>query len=429
MRILGVGDAADLGALYLRLRDDGHEVKIHISDPMCHGTLAGLVERVDNWEAELPWIRAAGDDGLIVFENVADGRGERQDQLRRDGFNVIGSSAYGAKLEHDRSYAQRILSGLGLSVPRVWDFTSPDEACRFVTERPARYVFKANGPEDPTYVGADARGEDIKALLTLKPPRTASFILMEAIDGVEMGVGAYFNGERFLLPACLDWEHKRFFPGGLGELTGEMGTVVTYARTNRFFDLTLRKMEPLLREEGYCGYINLNTIVNEAGVWPLEFTCRFGYPGFAILDPLQRTSWGDLFRMLIRREGERFETKPGFCVGVVITTPPFPYTRANIPEPIGFPVVFDPPLTPEEERHLHYGEVGLEAGVLVTSGIYGYPMVVTGIGETIAEARDGANALARKVRVPNARYRLDIGDRLIAGDYARVEALGFLDPD
>ena len=80
MRILGVGDAADLGALYLRLRDDGHEVKIHISDPMCHGTLAGLVERVDNWEAELPWIRAAGDDGLIVFENVADGRGERQDR-------------------------------------------------------------------------------------------------------------------------------------------------------------------------------------------------------------------------------------------------------------------------------------------------------------------------------------------------------------
>ena len=54
-------------------------------------------------------------------------------------------------------------------------------------------------------------------------------------------------------------------------------------------------------------------------------------------------------------------------------------------------------------------------------------MVVTGVGATVAEARDAANGLAKKVLVPNARYRRDIGDRLIARDLARVEALGLLE--
>lgn len=62
-------------------------------------------------------------------------------------------------------------------------------------------------------------------------------------------------------------------------------------------------MTPMLAAGGYCGYINLNTIVNERGIWPLEFTCRSGYPGFAVLGPLQQTGWGELFRAMINRKG------------------------------------------------------------------------------------------------------------------------------
>ena len=47
-----------------------------------------------------------------------------------------------------------------------------------------------------------------------------------------------------------------------------MGTVVTYSRSKSFSDRTLAKMRPLLKENGYCGYINLNTIVNQKGIWP-----------------------------------------------------------------------------------------------------------------------------------------------------------------
>ena len=429
MRFLGIGDAADLASLYLRLAEDGHDIKIYIGNPLCRGTLAGLVNQVADWQSELDWVRAAGRDGCILFENVGAGRGELQDRLRDDGFNVIGSSGYGARLENDRAYAQRILGELGLPTAAVFEFAQVAEARRFIERRPARYVLKSNGSNAVTFIGRHPAGVDVSAVLAAETRYAdSSLVLMEFIEGIEIGVGAYFNGEDFLEPACLDWEHKRFFPGDLGELTGEMGTVVTYSRSKKFFEQTLAKMRPLLKENGYCGYINLNTMVNESGIWPLEFTCRFGYPGYAILDPLQRTSWADLFRLMIERNELRFETEPGFAVGIVITTPPFPYSREQVTEPIGLPVLFDD-LSSADRRNVHYGEVGLSGGVLVTSGASGYTLVVTGTGDTITGARDSANALAAKIIIPNARYRTDIGQRLLQGEFATLQAWGLLDHD
>jgi phosphoribosylamine--glycine ligase len=117
----------------------------------------------------------------------------------------------------------------------------------------------------------------------------------------------------------------------------------------------------------------------------------------------------------------------GFSVGIVLTTPPFPYPRSQVQEPVGLPVIFDGELSDEDRHNLHFCELGLEAGQLVTTGIYGWTMVVTGTGDTIALAQRRANALADRVLVPNVRYRRDIGARLIADDYARIEALDLLD--
>ena len=433
MRFLGIGDYCDLGALYLRLIEEGHEVKVSIGNPLARGTLAGMLEQTADWRRELDWIGAAGQDGIVLFEDVAKNRGELQHELRREGFNVIGGSAYGDRLENDRAYAQRVLGDAGLSIARTWEFAERTAALDFLAAHPGRYVLKFNGPDAgvDNYVGRLADGRDVRAILgklTHAEALQASLVLMEYVEGVEMGVGAYFDGSKFLMPACLDWEHKRFFPGDLGELTGEMGTVVTYGRSRRFFERTLGRIETLLRDNGHCGYVNLNTIVNDHGIWPLEFTCRFGYPGFAILTPLQQTPWGELLAGMIRKSMSQFETRPGFSVGVVLTTPPFPYPPAQVQRPIGLPVLFDGELTAEDRQHLHYCELALEGGELVTSGGYGWAMVATGVGDSIATAQRRANRLADRVLIPNVRYRRDIGARLIAGDYARVEQLQLLDP-
>jgi len=434
MRFLGIGDSCDLGALYMRLLADGHEVKVFVAEPLAQGTMAGLVEHTSSWEGELDWVKASGDQGIILFENVAQARGELQDRLRKDGFHVIGGSAYGDRLENDRAFAQRVLADIGLQTAKVVEFNEVASANKFIDEHPGRYVLKFNGPDfspNDNYVGRLSDGADVRAVLRAKSfqhqAQALGFVLMEHVDGVEMGVGAYFNGENFIGEACLDWEHKRFFPGNLGELTGEMGTIATFDRSRSFFERTLKRMTPMLAAGGYCGYINLNTIVNARGIWPLEFTCRFGYPGFAVLGPLQQTRWGELFAAMISRKGNA-AMLPGFCAAIVLTTPPFPYDRETVEEPVGLPVIFDGMLSEQDRNDLYYGEVGILDGQLVTSGLYGWTMVATAVADSIEGARGKAGALADRVIVPNVRYRRDIGTGLIEGDLARVEGFGFLDP-
>ena len=407
--------------MYLRLVSEGHEVKASISEPLAQGTMAGLVPRAERWEDELDWVRADPDGSIILFEAV--GFGELQDRLRSEGFNVIGGSAFGDRLENDRDYALGLLRHNGLHIARVRKFAHAADGIADLEQHPRRCVFKLCDSAGDTFVGRLGDGTDVAALLRVQPPRDgAPFVLMDHVAGVETGVGAYFNGERFLEPACLDWEHKRFFAGDLGELTGEMGTVATFTGSERLFEATLKPVEPLFREARHVGWVNLNTIINEEGVWPVEFTCRFGYPGFAVLEPLQAIQWSALFDLLTDPKAERFPVHPGYSTCVVLTTPPMPLSRKQVEAPIGLPLV----IGDLDPQHLHLGEVASGDHGFVTAGLYGWTAVVTGTGQTVQEATAAAYANAAKVYAPNMRYRLDIGDALINGELEMLLKWGWL---
>ncbi|HUS27400.1 MAG TPA: phosphoribosylglycinamide synthetase C domain-containing protein [Kofleriaceae bacterium] len=434
MRVLGIGDYNDLGSVYIQLAREGHEVRVHIAEPGSRDVLAGLVTTTDDWRAELPWIREAGVDGLILFEEV--GRGALQDELRRDGYHVLGGSAYGDRLEQDRAFGQKTLAGIGLTTLKTHELDNLDEGIALIQREPRQYVLKFNGSwltSDMNYVGMRADGADVISalrryrLLDPEQHEPTSFVLMDHVRGVETGLGAFFDGEKFVGPVNLDWEHKRFFPGDLGELTGEMGTVVTYRGGERLFEATLAKLAPALRQARHVGYVNLNTIINADGVWPLELTCRFGYPGFAILSALFAEPMGPMLSRVARGEAAEIKTHDGYAVGVVLTVPPFPYHHGYDELSKGIPILLDD-LNDDERANLHFGEVAMQSGELVTAGQIGYIMVVTGRGSTLEAAQRAAYRLAAKIAIPNVRYRNDIGNALRTSGLAELTRLGWLAP-
>lgn len=71
------------------------------------------------------------------------------------------------------------------------------------------------------------------------------------------------------------------------------------------------------------------SVINEQGVWPLEFTCRFGYPGFAICDALHEESWDGIFQKMFCRGDRQIKTRAGFALGVVLTYRRFPMNMAT----------------------------------------------------------------------------------------------------
>jgi phosphoribosylamine--glycine ligase len=174
-----------------------------------------------------------------------------QDQLRAEGFRVVGGSALGGRLEQERAFGQSVLREAGLAVADSVSFPHPATALEWLARHPGRYVLKHDTAGRNTFVGEHPHGADVAFML--RQAGDGRRLLMDRIEGVKVGVGAYFDGAEFMHPPCVDFEHKRFFPGDMGEMTGGMGTLASCEGAGPLFEATLGRIAPRLAEAGHVG--------------------------------------------------------------------------------------------------------------------------------------------------------------------------------
>ena len=306
---------------------EGHHVKYFIANEEERQIADGFVEKSDDWRRDANWA------DVIVFDDVL-GQGTEAQRLRRQGKLVVGGTPYTDRLEDDRAFGQEELRAAGVGIIQQKNFTSFDEAIEFVRTNPNRYVIKPSGEAQNMkgllFVGEEEDGQDVLQVLgdykRAWSDKISHFQLQRRIQGVEVATGAFFNGREFVTPICVNFEHKKLFPGDIGPSTGEMGTAVFWSEPNRIFNATLKKMESRLRDEGYVGYIDVNCIVNANGIYPLEFTARFGYPTISIQQEGLLTPMNELLHGIASGELSKLRARGGFQVGVRIVVPPFPFT-------------------------------------------------------------------------------------------------------
>ena len=399
-----------IGDIAWQVSKEGHEVRYYIKDQKESDIADGFVAKADNLEKDTEWA------DIVIFDDTL-GQGEKAQELRAIGKKVVGGTAYTDRLEDDRSFGQEELKKAGVNIIPYKEFDSFDDAIEHVAQNPGRYVIKPSGEAQNVkrrlFVGEEDDGQDVIRMLEAYKKAFSDeikiFQLQRRVTGVEVAVGAFFNGKQFIHPINVNFEHKKLFPGNLGPPTGEMGTSMFWSMPNQLFNQTLQRMETRLAEEGYVGYIDVNCIVNSNGIYPLEFTSRFGYPTISIQQAGMLTPIGQFFWDLASGNDPKLRVKSGFQIGVRIVVPPFPFDDQGTFESFSknAAIVFRKP--PADEFHIE--DVKQVNGQWVVAGTSGVILIVVGLGQTMKQAQAQVYSRIKNVLIPNMYYRTDIGDR------------------
>lgn len=434
MNILFISKDLSGADLCYRLKKEGHNVCLFVEDKDQAYNFEGLVDKTKNWKKELKWV---GKNGMIVFDST--GYGRIQDDLRKEGYSVVGGSYYGDKLEHDRQYGQKILSVCGVDIIPTINFQNVKDAICFVKKNKGPWVIKQNGHVHASfnYVSQLEDGSDTVSVLKNysrnNKKECVSIDLQKKKEGIEIGVGRYFNGNDWLGPVEINIEHKSLFNGDLGPKTYEMGTLLWYEEDekNKLFQKTLAKMKNYLQQINFHGDVDINCIVNKYKAYPLEITARFGWPATHLHEEIHLSPWGEFLKAVADGKPYDLKYKKGFGIVVLISTPPFPYiVRSRKYYPQGIDIFFKKKMNEEEMGHIHLEEVSARKNKkdlqLYISSKTGFVFHVTEIGKTVKEARKKTYKLIDQIVIPKMFYRTDIGEKFMREDMAKLKEWGWI---
>lgn len=414
MKFLLISGGGDGLGLALRLKEEGNEVAVWIREGRCKQNYDGLLRKLTKWEDFLD------KETIVLFDS--NGGGRTADRLRARGHFVACGGAFADQLELDRQVAFELMQQCGIRVPSYKAFTSWDKARSYVKEHEGRLCFKPSGEsvnQVSSYLSYDTADMlEMLELMEEKHKGKPEFLLQDFVKGYEISSEGWFNGERFMRPFNHTIERKALMNDNIGPSTRCAGNIVWACDTSPIIEQGILRMEATLREREYLGPIDLNAIVNEEGVWALEFTPRFGYEALPSLMELFTSPIGTVLSALAKGgRPSNLSLSNSIASALFVSIPPYP-TDGRPPQE-GIPIRG---FTKEDRSHLYFYDVMLDEKLhIVSTPAYGAIVTITGTGDSIVEAMQGPLETAKRAKIPNKQFRTDLTNVF-------VTALAELDP-
>ncbi|XP_063249314.1 trifunctional purine biosynthetic protein adenosine-3-like isoform X2 [Prinia subflava] len=338
------------------------------------------------------------------------------DDLRAAGVRCLGPCARAAQLASHSSSSRAFLQRHGLPTARWRAFSSPQEACRFITSTdfPARVV-RARGPAARREVTiAASKEEACRAVQEILQDRMFGemVVIEELLQGEELSCSCFTDGVTVAsLPPAQP--HKRLQDGERGPSTAGMGAYcpvpqVPEALLEQIRGSILQHIVESLRQEGaaYVGVLQTGLMLTEEGVKILNFKCQFGDPQCQVILPLLKNDFYEVIQATI--DGKLSSCMPAWsenrtAVCVVMASPGYPGDSEKGMEVTG--------LLQAQQLGLQvfHGGTALKDGRVVTSG--GRVLSVTAVRQDLLEAVGEANRGVATIHFQGATFRRDIGHR------------------
>jgi phosphoribosylamine--glycine ligase len=356
--------------------------------------------RSDDPEALLGLCREAGID-LVVVGPEAPLVAGLADHLRHAGIAVFGPSAAAARIEGSKSFAKDVMHAAG--VPTAGTLAGAQAPC----------VVKADGLAAGKGVFVCRTEAEVADALARARSLGEAIVVEELLEGEEVSLFALCDGVD-ALPLAPAQDFKRLLDGDEGPNTGGMGSYspVPGLTAEEAEQLVESVHRPVLRElaargSPFQGLLYAGLMLTDDGPRVLEFNCRFGDPETqAILPRLE----GDLLEALAAAAagtlaGVELAAGPEAAVAVVLAAGGYP----DKPE-TGVALERIPDAEAEGALVFHAG-TALRGGSLVSSG--GRVLNVTGIGASVAEARERAYRAVERIEFAGVQYRHDVALRAV----------------
>ena len=422
MKFLMISKCGEGAQVLYNIGREGNDVRLYIKEPDYRRNWSGLIKQIDLDDHFLD------DDTVVLFD--ASGMGDLADRMKNSGHYVFGGSIFADNLEEDRAFGLEFMEKCGIKHPKTQEFSVRDlnEAKKYIHEAQSRLVFKPSGDSLPchlTYCASDS--EDLLQFIGYAyryySKSIKSFVLQEFIEGDLISTELFFDGKNAIYPANHTIECKKFLNDDLGPSVGCSGNLVWAEFEDcEIVKNGIGKTEDALIEESYCGQLDLNAIVNDSGVYGLEWTPRFGYDSIPSLIRLLDMDTGQFFSDLARGQGE-MRLKCEFSAGVRFTIPPYPiepeHNKAVLKESpnLGIPIRG---FEEKDVKNLYFYEIMVEHDDLVHADGMGVLGVASGIDDEPDAAFDIAYEILERAKIPDLQYRTDLG-KTISEMYEKIE--------